>query len=350
MSSIDPAFNTSSDAIAADRDSLAVLPLNGLPLEHPTVRRGKLIKNARLETAIEYFNDREAGSGQRDVEGIGKEYGWHSDPPHPDLIVLRRLHLLRSFDVYTLRISFREMGIEVTDASALKLSASKVSELTAYMSHFTRPLLAEVYGSSSKEFDSLNSLLAAFSDPDVEKARKRLSLLSEKLGIAISAIPRFLEDYGDIFLSLSYYRNCLDRIEPVIKDFLDCLQDLRKSFQLRRNPVFMSTAASLEATFTDTLLKTTGRFESFERNTLDMWRNLDAERFRKLERLIRAHHTTVGGVLCALTVKMNAWERLFPRKDRGGPVKRAEFIMSDMKHGLSVIKKIEAAAPQISDF
>lgn len=61
-----------------------------------------------------------------------------------------------------------------------------------------------------------------------------------------------------------------------------------------------------------------GRFENFERSTANMWGDLSAARSRQVENLIKGYHTTIGGVLCALSVKMNAWQRLFPRPDAGG--------------------------------
>ena len=93
----------------------------------------------------------------------------------------------------------------------------------------------------------------------------------------------------------------------------------------------------------------TGRFENFDRSTKDMWNDISAIRFRKVRDLIEKYHTTIGGVLCALSVKMDAWSNLFPDKDSGGPVKRSEFIMSEMKQGIDKIQKIEDDAPMLSE-
>ena len=41
---------------------------------------------------------------------------------------------------------------------------------------------------------------------------------------------------------------------------------------------------------------------------------------------------------------MDAWARLFPNK-AGGPVRRAEFVMTDMRLGLNKIQKLEASNP-----
>jgi hypothetical protein len=181
----------------------------------------------------------------------------------------------------------------------------------------------------------------------VKKAREKLNLMASKLGIEITAIPKFLEDYADIFLSLSYYRECLDSIQPVIEDFLAELKDLRKSFQLKNNPMFMTTCQQMDNVFTNVTAAIVGRFENFDRGTKDMWQNISAERFRRVEAMITAYHTTIGGVLCALSVKMSAWQKLFPRRNVGSPPRKAEFIMSEMRHGLEKMLQIERSAPKI---
>jgi hypothetical protein len=81
-----------------------------------------------------------------------------------------------------------------------------------------------------------------------------------------------------------------------------------------------------------------------------MWDNLSAERFRKIETLIKAYHITMGGILCALTVKMDSWAEMFPRRNVGGPVRRADFIMSELKAGMTRIREFEKRAPSMSDF
>jgi hypothetical protein len=80
-----------------------------------------------------------------------------------------------------------------------------------------------------------------------------------------------------------------------------------------------------------------------------MWDNLSAERFRKIERIIKAYHLTMGGILCALTVKMDAWAEKFPQRNIGGPARRADFIMTDIKHGLKRIRDLERKAPSMAE-
>ncbi|MEL0108358.1 MAG: hypothetical protein VW802_15630 [Rhodospirillaceae bacterium] len=212
-----------------DRDAMHILPLSVLPLQTPTLRRARLIKNARLQGVVEIFDDIETGSGQVDIEGLPKEFEWPESPPHPDLILMRQLGLLPSYDVYSLRVLLRENDIPISDLTPLQLSDSKKKELTEYMTMFTRPLIAEIYGSEDMDIENFEQVIALFRDPDVKKAKEQLEVMAKKLDIELIEIPKFLEDYGDVFLSLSYYRKCLDEIEPIISAFLDALEELQQN-------------------------------------------------------------------------------------------------------------------------
>jgi hypothetical protein len=333
----------------SDRDALHILPLGMIPLETPALRHAKMIKNVRLRSVVELFHDAQAGSGQVDVEDLPGLFGWPESPPHPDLVILRKLALLPSYDVYSLRILLRQHGIPVNNVEYLKLSPQKNKELTEYMRAFTHPLILQVYGDAQMEIKGVEDLIALFRDPDVKKAREKLRLMAEKLEIRLDEVPKFLEDYGDIFLSLSYYRQCLDAIEPAITQFLESMEELRRNWQLRQDQNLMKTCDAIQRTINGLMAAITGRFENFDRSTKDMWNHLSAKRFRKVEALIKNYHTTIGGVLCGLTVKMTTWKALFPAKDVGGPVKRAEFIMADMKQGIENIMKIEDSAPMLAE-
>ncbi len=332
-----------------DRDSLHILPLSILPIETPALRHARLIKNVRLRSMVELFVDPASGSGQLDVEDLPHEFKWELNPPHPDLVLLRRLALLSSYDVYSLRISLREHGITVTDVDALKLSEAKNRELTEYMTRFTHPLIVQIYGDEDMDIDSFEGLVALFRDPDVKKALDKLKVMASKLDIGLAEVPKFLEDYGDIFLSLSYYRHCLDEIEPIIGDFLASFRDMRHSWEISHDRNLLKAMALIETTFSHLTTAVSGRFRAFDRSTQDMWNDISAERFREVETLIAGYHTTIGGALCALSVKMHAWHRLFPTRDSGGPARRAEFIMSEIRQGLENIQKIEDTDPPPAD-
>jgi len=331
-----------------DRDSLHILPLADIPMDTPGLASARLIKNVRLESVVEVFNDEDAGSGQLGIEDLSQEFGWPLTEAPDDLVMLRKLGYLPSYDVYSLRVSLREQGIEVNSVDALKLSDDMTERLTDYMKDFTRPLISQIYGGGEVEIQDFGDVVKLFRDPDVGKALEKIRMMANKLEIQPEEIPRFMEDYGDIFLSLSYYRQCLDDIEPIITGFLFALDDLRGNFQFKHELGLMQTCDMLESVINERMAQVTGRFENFERGTKHMWDNISADRFRKVESVISSYHTTIGGVLCALSVKMDAWHRLFPDPNMGAPGKKAEFIMSDLKQGMARIQKIEDDAPMLA--
>lgn len=325
-----------------DRDTLHTLALKYMPIKNPSLKRARMIKNSRLDSVIELYRDREIGSGQIEVEKLPQQLGVNSLSPE-DFRLVRRLALMPSYDVYSLRVTLREEGIQVEDHEALRLSAEKTKELSAYMRSFTRPLMKQIYGDDAAAIDTFEDVVALFRDPDVQKARHRLTVMAAKLGIDIFAIPRFLEDYADIFMSLSYYKQCLDVVTPKVHDFFDSLKALRKSHQARSNAQLMEACKKMELTFSDLLTSVTGRLESFDRHTKDMWNDLSADRFRKIEAVIKTFHRMMGGILCALTVKMDAWTTLFPSSRAGSPGRRADFILNDMQYGMRKIREFEAS-------
>lgn len=331
-----------------DRDSLHTLPLCDIPIETPALRRARLIKNSHLDSVIEVFNDVTTGCGQLSVRDAPREFGWPPDGTHPDQKLLNQLAALPSYDVYSLRVLLRKLDIEVNSEEALKLSPQKTEELNTYMQQFTRPLVLEIFGEDGLTDGSFQNILAMFRDPDVERARQRLERMAERLGISIFEVPRFLEDYGDIFLSFSYYRQCLDQLAPSFDNFQKALVDIRENYQLRNDQPLMQTCDHIETVMNELLVGVTGRFENFERSTSRLWEDLTAARFKAIKDLIRSYHTTIGGVLCTLTVKMDAWNRLFPDENAGGPVKRAEFIVNSMKQGIDRIKFIEDNVPMLA--
>ena len=202
--------------VDADMDSLYVLPLSILPFKTEELHRARLIKNHLLNGVIELFSERETGSGQINVDDLPDHFQWKQGLDHPDLQILSKLAPLPSFDVFSLRRSLRQLGIPLAEDSELQLTEEKNKELTAYMSSFTLPLIKQIYGSDYLEITNFKDLVGLFKDPDVKKAISKLKTMAETLNIQLDQIPRFLEDYGDIFISLSYYRNCLDRLQPLM--------------------------------------------------------------------------------------------------------------------------------------
>jgi uncharacterized protein YaaR (DUF327 family) len=330
-----------------DIDSLYILPLHMIPIETPGLKRARLIKNVRLDTVVELFHDPETGSGQVEISELGTVFNWTGDAQHPDEVILSTLSRLHSYDVYTLRMQLRKLGINVDDTKSLTLSPAKKAQLTVYMKSFTMPLIRQIYGDTKADVADVGELISMFASPDRGDALKNLKMMAEKLNIELTDVPKFLEDYGDVFLSLAYYKDCLDELIPQVMAYSEATEELKDNMQMRNDRRLMNSINSINEQLSDITTSITGRFESFERNSESMWDNITAESFAKVKKLISSHHATVGGVLCGLSVKMNSWAEKFA--NGGGLVRRGDFVMSDMMQGMDRISKIEASAPKITD-
>ena len=64
-----------------DRDTLHTLSLSIMPLKQNALKRARMIKNARLDSVIELFRDREIGSGQIEIEKLPIQFGLNGMPP-----------------------------------------------------------------------------------------------------------------------------------------------------------------------------------------------------------------------------------------------------------------------------
>jgi len=239
------------------------LPLDILPIKTPGLKRARMIKNAHLNSVVELFRDAHTGSGQLHVQDLSNEFDWEDGNNHPDLVLLRRVAAMPSYDVYSLRVALREIGIKVNDVETLKLSPEMNQELTSYMTDFTRPLILQIYGKEDGvEIETFEDVVLLFRDPDMKRALEKLKIMADKLGLNPEDVPSFIEDYGDIFLSLSYYRWCLDSINPIIANFLESLPDLRKSYVLKSDQILQKNVNMLEAKVTELNAQLVERFGS----------------------------------------------------------------------------------------
>ncbi len=332
------------------KDALDVLPLRIIPLQTKALRRARLIKNMQLDGVVEIFRSEGTGSGQLLPDQLPGFFHWDNPSDHPDLRAIRRLASLNSYDVYSLRIELRRLGITINDVAELRLSKTTTAELTRYMKVFTEPLIQQVYGGANTDVSDFSQLIAMFQRPNKEEALRNLRKIAEKLQIELIEVPQFIEDYGDVFLSLAYFKDHLDRLVPKISGFLENTVELQQNFQLRNDRRFMDSCGYMQQHLNNIVASITGRFESFNRHTSEMWCNITADSFRKVRNLITGHHTTVGGVLCGLSVKIRSWEQRFGAvRDGRAVLSRAEFIMGEMRQGIEKIERIEASAPKIAD-
>ncbi|MDP6563987.1 MAG: hypothetical protein QF578_04115 [Alphaproteobacteria bacterium] len=335
-------------AAREDMDSLHALPLVILPLLTPGLHRARLIKNSRLDGVVEMFSGSASGSGQIAPDDLQKIFSDQGEELQADMEVLCAAGALHSFDVYSLRIELRRLDIPIEDHAGLRLSEEKNRQLTVYMKDFTRPLLQQIYGEETTDIDDMQGLVSLFQSPDRDQVVLRIMKIANEMGIRPSEVPLFLEEYGDVFLSLAYYRDCLDRLQPRMRRLSNEIKDLLSLNDVTRDRAVAENCARLEAKLSGITAALAQRFESFERNSERLWDHINAEAFQRVKELITSHYTTVGGILCGLEVKLDAWESKFPH-GRGGAVAKTAFLTSEMRHGMEKIENLQRNAPRIAD-
>jgi hypothetical protein len=325
--------------LEADMDSMHILPLAIIPLKTPSLRRARLIKNVRLESVIELFNDTGGGSGQIDTNELANTFGWPATGQHPDERMVAALCDLHSFDVYSLRLQLRKLGIKVEQSNRLKLSGKKCAELMQYMNVFTLPLLRQIYDTAETGVDNMDALIKKYSSPNKEDALENLRHMADKLHIELHGVPDFLEEYADIYLSIAYGKEGLNTLIPQILMFEESMEELKDNYELRNDVRLMRSIDFIKDSITDVTTSVVSRFESFDRASESMWEDITAESFNKVKKMIRSHHVSVGAILCGLSVKMNGWQHNLAAGR--GLVRRADFVRSDMMQGMEKINKIE---------
>ena len=331
-----------------DKDSLHILPLGILPLKTKGMNRPRLLKNARFETVIEMFQDSTAGSGQIDINGIPDYFDAAAPTFGEDYAIIDAMAEAPSYDVFTLRLLLRSHNINITNSEHLNLSASMQVQLTNYMKVFTRPLVKKVFGDDTRDVSSAAEIVEMFREIDRDEAIKRLKIVSDALGLSIEQIPGFLEDYGDTFLSLSYFKRSLDEIRPVFESMREWIKDGIYETHIRHNPEAIKAAKLTEGHVGAAFAFIVQRFAAFDQISRDFWEELSNSRYEEMRHTIHMHHRTIGGMLCGLSVKMAQFQADFPTA-AGSPQKRVDWLLSEMLPGLDRIRALENDVPKLAE-
>lgn len=323
----------------ADNDSIFILPLSILPLVSPSLRKARLIKNSRLEGVVELFSGEATGSGQvfpRDLANIFQ----FDEKSRKDAGIVQQVSILPSFDVYSLRIELRKLDIDVDNDENLRLSPDQTRRLNENMKGFITPLMTAVFGAAAGQTRSVRDLVSLIGSADKGKARENLIKLSESLGVHYTVIPNFLQDYGDVYLSLAYYQFCLDQVKPGLVNFLECVDDIRKDRQFSGNVAFLQVCNAVTNKFSNMFEQTNSVLNIFKTITDDMWVDISGEKFHAVEMSIRDCQSRIGAALCALTVKIHAWNAEFPDRSRKNLARQAAFLMGEMRQGIDAVEPI----------
>jgi hypothetical protein len=315
-----------------------------VPIENPGLRRARLIRNVRLESRIELFRESGVGSGQIAIDEIPDFFGDKGQPVAADVKLIKRLGALPALDPYSLRIGLRQAGINLVDADILQLSAAKKNELFPLMQQITRPLIAHLYGTKKIDPSNTQALLKAISRPNVRTVRAKLDQMATALGISLEELPGLLEDYGDTYLALSYYRSYFLNVVPVIERLNDWIADVQTSSVITRDAAVVKNMKQTQDVLTHVSGSLRDRFAGFDQRLEIRWDKIDMSQFNAIRLLIQKHQQTMAEVLCGLTVKVFEWEQVFP-SGGGSPEKRADFVSTQLRPGLDRIWAIERRAP-----
>lgn len=326
-----------------DRDSLHVLPLSSMPLQTPGLLNGVMIKNARLDSVLEIFRDKDAGSGQVDLDGLTEVFPSYKEELAADQAILSKLSSLRSFDVYSLRIHLRNLGVDVNSADALSLSDEKLAELADAMQEFTRPLLSKLYGDGFKG-DNFAEAFDKMSPVEKKAALKNMKTMSKDMNMGINELPQFIEDCGDMYLSIAYFENSLMDLVPDVKDMIEWMNEISQNSQLRQDKDTMKLIQVTEKNLKVIISSIQKRLSFFRSSFTEFWGTVNAETYDILKKNLMASHSNLGAVLCGLTVKMELFNEKYPT--RSGSLKtRAEFIRGDIAVGLADLAHEELTTP-----
>ena len=328
-----------------DRDSIHTLPLGTVPILDAGLRKARLIKNVRLETRIELYRETGMGSAQIAVDEIPKFFNGDGEGLADDMAMLRKLETLSSFDCYSLRRGLRDAGIRVESGDAMSLSSAKRRELFPFMRNLTRPLVRYIYGGKHLDVNDTQALLDLISAPDQRAVRSRLEGMSEALETTVEDLPNMLEDFGDVFMSLSYYRSYFVYVVPKLDMMIEWMREVSGSPMLRNDTRMQQSFKGMEQVLSFLSKNVTRRFNQFDKNIVIDWDKVTVLTFNQVRKLIMTHHESLAQVLCGLTVKVYEWENAFPNRG-GSPDRRADFLLAEIRPGLDGLHRIERAAPR----
>ena len=326
-----------------EKDALHILPLSILPLQTPALREARMLKNVRFESMIEIFNDSEGGSGQVEPSRLARMFDWPEGARHPDGILIAKLSLLQSFDIYSLRIQLRSFQIEVENIDHLRLSPKRRRELDTYLDAFTKPLYDMLQTEDGSDIIDLDDLANSLNRANRAAVLSNLTDMSKRLDIVLPKLPGFLTDFGDVFLSLAYFKDHFDRLLPKIAALLARLLALRDDPACKTNPALLSSVDKVCSDTAAIMSRIAKRMNEFDEHTANMWDNIGEEAFRKVKVLIESNHGAIGGMLCGLHIILQGYQERFPNGPRQ-PQELADYVSAYIEPATDRIALIERSA------
>lgn len=324
----------------ADKDAVDTLPLSSIPLSSNALKNARLVKNARLETAIELYSDPLTGSLQITPDTVSD----FMETSPRDQEIIKSLAGLHSFDVYSLRTNLKKLGVEIKDADALELSDDMKEKLSIYSLEFTRPLVEKIFGKGRPDLNTKEGLQSILRDTDIMSVKENLKVMAEKTGIPLADIPKFLEEYSSVFLSVAYYRYSFFGVGPDVGRFLVWMQEVKSSRDVASSPKTLLQCKQVMdiMQFLSNSLKE--RLALFQNSFEQFWKDINRDSFQQMRKQIEENHGSMGPVLCGFVVKMSAWKKEFPDNTLGGPVTRTKYVLTELEPGITRLRDMEMEA------
>jgi hypothetical protein len=213
------------------------------------------------------------------------------------------------------------------------------------MSKLTRPLIKHIYSSQEPGVRDTGTLMDLIAHPDAKNVLPRLQEMSEALDTTLFELPAMLEDFGDMYLSLSYYRGFMDELIPKTRAMLNWFKEVSENSHVGKDPMVKHQFEVVDRMLSRTANSIVARFNGFDRNVEVDWDDVSVETFQKVRKMISSHQVSLAEVLCGLMVKVSEWEQKYP-DGRASPDKRVSFLMTDIRPGIEQLARVEAGSPR----
>ncbi len=326
-----------------EMDSLHILPLSIIPFNNNQLSFARLIKNTKLETMVELFKGENTGSGQVNPVLIHEFVHFPEGKDSKDYKILQFLSSLGSFDVFNLRYILRKNSIPIKDSISLSLSKSKEEELNEFMSSFTRPLTEELFGENYM-FKSVSNLVGELNGQDKQELLHKLTQLSERLNIEISELPDFLENYGDIYLSLVFFKSVFYELKPQFDSLCEDMNQLREHQYYSQNKQLISSCKEIENNIGKGMEQLLIMLEDVTDNEKFHWSNINAQSFSEMRSQIFRDQIKISNLACGLYLKIRAWDDAFGSSDSGSASRKVDYLLGFMIPGTAEIRRMAEEA------
>jgi hypothetical protein len=160
-----------------------------------------------------------------------------------------------------------------------------------------------------------------------------LDVVAANLEISVKELPNYLQEFGELFLSVSYFESIFREYNPKLDQFLLWAEDGVKNSNLRNDPNAQRELTQTEKKFRELKENLEARFRLLGNITQIDWQDLGASEFKKIQREISSQQANLAIGLCGLAVKMIEWECQFPSAG-GSPQQCLEFLSAEANTGL----------------